>query len=109
MTVETVENLLLLEDLQQLLEAAETTGTIRYPELAELIEPHALGPLELDDLYRELDRRGIEVVEMTEREPEKEAPPPPPPTPTVETTRSEERRVGKECSSPCRSRWSPYH
>ena len=21
----------------------------------------------------------------------------------------EERRVGKECSSPCRSRWSPYH
>ena len=86
MTVETVENLLLLEDLQQLLEAAETTGTIRYPELAELIEPHALGPLELDDLYRELDRRGIEVVEMTEREPEKEAPPPPPPTPTVETT-----------------------
>ena len=25
------------------------------------------------------------------------------------TGRSEERRVGKECSSPCRSRWSPYH
>ena len=24
-------------------------------------------------------------------------------------TRSEERRVGKECYSPCRSRWSPYH
>ena len=23
--------------------------------------------------------------------------------------RSEERRVGKECSSLCRSRWSPYH
>ena len=23
--------------------------------------------------------------------------------------RSEERRVGKECYSPCRSRWSPYH
>jgi signal transduction histidine kinase len=23
--------------------------------------------------------------------------------------RSEERRVGKECSSTCRSRWSPYH
>ena len=22
---------------------------------------------------------------------------------------SEERRVGKECSLPCRSRWSPYH
>src|SRR3546814_18571906 len=23
--------------------------------------------------------------------------------------RSEERRVGKECGSTCRSRWSPYH
>jgi hypothetical protein len=23
--------------------------------------------------------------------------------------RSEERRVGKECESECRSRWSPYH
>src|SRR3546814_14882889 len=25
------------------------------------------------------------------------------------TYRSEERRVGKECVSTCRSRWSPYH
>src|SRR3546814_11508229 len=24
-------------------------------------------------------------------------------------TRSEERRVGKDCVSTCRSRWSPYH
>ena len=24
-------------------------------------------------------------------------------------SRSEERRVGKECCTPCRSRWSPYH
>ena len=23
--------------------------------------------------------------------------------------RSEERRVGKECQTTCRSRWSPYH
>src|SRR3546814_9944936 len=27
----------------------------------------------------------------------------------VHLTRSEERRVGKECVSTCRSRWSPYH
>src|SRR3546814_16115841 len=27
----------------------------------------------------------------------------------VGTLRSEERRVGKECVSTCRSRWSPYH
>ena len=25
------------------------------------------------------------------------------------SARSEERRVGKECSLTCRSRWSPYH
>ena len=27
----------------------------------------------------------------------------------VNGLRSEERRVGKECVQPCRSRWSPYH
>src|SRR3546814_17078422 len=27
----------------------------------------------------------------------------------VQQGRSEERRVGKECVSTCRSRWSPYH
>ena len=28
---------------------------------------------------------------------------------SARTVRSEERRVGKECASMCRSRWSPYH
>src|SRR3546814_17373240 len=27
----------------------------------------------------------------------------------LHASRSEERRVGKECVSTCRSRWSPYH
>src|SRR3546814_18508330 len=27
----------------------------------------------------------------------------------LDRVRSEERRVGKECVSTCRSRWSPYH
>src|SRR3546814_18341941 len=27
----------------------------------------------------------------------------------IHAARSEERRVGKECVSTCRSRWSPYH
>src|SRR3546814_7632744 len=27
----------------------------------------------------------------------------------IAAPRSEERRVGKECVSTCRSRWSPYH
>src|SRR3546814_2091973 len=30
------------------------------------------------------------------------------PSPVI-VGRSEERRVGKECVSTCRSRWSPYH
>ena len=29
--------------------------------------------------------------------------------PATAPYRSEERRVGKECKSQCRSRWSPYH
>src|SRR3546814_12704366 len=31
------------------------------------------------------------------------------PTTALDVTRSEERRVGKECVSTCRSRWSPSH
>src|SRR3546814_17925951 len=31
------------------------------------------------------------------------------PLPQQRLSRSEERRVGKECVSTCRSRWSPYH
>src|SRR3546814_3970253 len=34
---------------------------------------------------------------------------PPPPGGAASVVRSEERRVGKECVSTCRSRWSPYH
>src|SRR3546814_3725298 len=32
-----------------------------------------------------------------------------PPTAAPSPPRSEERRVGKECVSTCRSRWAPYH
>src|SRR3546814_17632548 len=31
------------------------------------------------------------------------------PVGALQRGRSEERRVGKECVSTCRSRWSPYH
>src|SRR3546814_15067618 len=30
-------------------------------------------------------------------------------TPLLDAIKSEERRVGKECVNPCRSRWRPYH
>src|SRR3546814_9140444 len=35
--------------------------------------------------------------------------PSPPMITAMKQNRSEERRVGKECVSTCRSRWSPYH
>src|SRR3546814_19909585 len=43
---------------------------------------------------RKPDSRGIEVLAVT---------------PDRAAARSEERRVGKECGSTCRSRWAPSH
>src|SRR3546814_12972043 len=43
-----------------------------------------------DDLYQLSSEQGIHVQDYL-------------------NDRSEERRVGKECVSTCRSRWSPYH
>src|SRR5918911_2419863 len=72
--VDLIESVLENEDLRGLIEAAEPTGSIRQADLAEFLELHPLDPLETDALYRELDQRGIEVVEgEREREP---APPP---------------------------------
>src|SRR5919206_4337205 len=75
MTVE-IESILQHEEIQGLLENAEANGSIRQPELVELIELHQLDALETDAVYNELDRRGIEIVEE-EKEKEKEPPPPP--------------------------------
>src|ERR671930_590799 len=86
MTQVEIESILQHEDIQGLLENAETTGSVRQPELADLIEVHQLDALETDALYNELDRRGIEILEE-EREKEKEKEPPPPPLQTsYETT-----------------------
>src|SRR5256712_9846239 len=83
MTVE-IESILQHEDIQGLLENAESTGSVKQPELAELIEAHQLDVLETDALFNELERRGIEVLV---EEPVKEKEPPPPPLQTsYETT-----------------------
>src|SRR3989440_10249985 len=79
-----IESILQHEDVQTLLEAADTTSSVRQAELSELVDAHEFDVFEVDLLYRELETRGIDVVEEPEREPEK--PPPPPPTPTVEST-----------------------
>ncbi|MDP8910968.1 MAG: sigma-70 family RNA polymerase sigma factor, partial [Actinomycetota bacterium] len=70
-----IDNLLLHEDVQQLLEAAEQSGSVRSGELVEVIDAHELDPVEADALYRELEERGIEVIE--EPAPEEKAAPPP--------------------------------
>ena len=82
MTTVDIEHLLRNDDLQQLLDASEQSGSLRAAELTEILETHELDALELDALYRELDRRGIEVIE----EPLVEEPPPPPAAPQETTT-----------------------
>jgi RNA polymerase primary sigma factor len=85
MTVE-IETILQHEEIQALLESAETTGQLRQSELGDVIETHQLDVLEVDLLYSELERRGVELVEEPEKEREKEPPPPPVATPYETTT-----------------------
>ncbi len=81
MTTAEIESVL-SEDLRHLLDTAEQAGTVRHAELAEVLEPLELNELELEALQRELEQRGIDVVEE-EKVPEK-APEPAPPV--YETT-----------------------
>ncbi len=82
MTTVDIEGLLAQDDLRALLDACEHTGSIRAPEVSDIVETHELTGLEQEALVRELDKRGIEIVESAP-----EAPPPPPIAPTpVETT-----------------------
>ena len=75
MTVE-IETILDIEEVATLLDAAEAASHVRQAELQEVLEPLELDPLEIDAVYMEIDRRGIELVDD---EPEKDAAPPPPP------------------------------
>ena len=79
MTTVDIEALLVVEEIRQLLEAAEQAGVARAFELAELAATHELNALEQDALLRELEKRGIEIVEAPQPEP-------PPPPPVVEMT-----------------------
>src|SRR3546814_15421928 len=54
-------------------------------------------PFKLDEVRDALGRVGIEGLTVSEIRG------------FGRQKRSEERRVGKECVSTCRSRWSPYH
>ncbi len=84
MTTVDIEHLLLNDELQLLLEAAEQAGSLKAGEIGDVVETLELDALELDALYRELDRRGIEVVE--EAQPEEPLPAPAPAPLPQETT-----------------------
>src|SRR3954452_1718272 len=78
-----IESIIQHKDVLLLLETSEASGNARQSELNDLAELHEFDVFELDLLYRELETRGVEIVDDT-KEVEK-APPPPPPAP-VETT-----------------------
>ncbi|MCZ7587769.1 MAG: sigma-70 family RNA polymerase sigma factor [Gaiella sp.] len=76
MTTVDIESLLAQAELRTLLDAWEQAGSIRAPVVHELAETHELSVLEQEALVRELDKRGIEIVDAP---PMERAPPPPAP------------------------------
>jgi RNA polymerase primary sigma factor len=73
MTTAEIESVLGSEDLRNLLETAEQSGAVRQAELLEVLEPLDLDELELEALQRELEQRGIDVLEE-EKAPERPEP-----------------------------------
>src|SRR6266487_1348262 len=84
MTTVEIDNVLATPELQELVESAEQTGSLRQADLAEVLELLHLDPLETDAVYRGLEQKGIEIVEPQQAEPQ--APPPPPPQPVAHET-----------------------
>src|SRR3546814_20831492 len=62
---------------------------------SDLITEHAEAPGQQQLLLREMKHRIKNLLTLSSG--------------LVSLSRSAERRVGKECVSTCRSRWSPYH
>jgi RNA polymerase primary sigma factor len=78
-----IESILQHEDVQLLLDASESAGSVRQSELNDLTETHEFDVFEFDLLYRELETRGVDIVDDTK---EIEKAPPPPPAPVESTT-----------------------
>jgi RNA polymerase primary sigma factor len=85
MTSVDIDHLLELDEVRGLLDTAEQHGSLRQTELVELVETHELDAFEQDALARELDQRGIEVVDG-DPEPAPEPPPVAPVSYSPETT-----------------------
>ena len=83
MTTVDIENLLAQDELRALLEASEHAGSIRAPDVHDIVETHDLTGVEQEALVRELDKRGIEIVDVPV---EPRTPPPVAATPVESTT-----------------------
>src|SRR3546814_9110384 len=72
-------------------------GFVRPGTANDITDRPILFDVQVDDLDRVVERFGATVTDTR--------------IARIKDTvgRSEERRVGKECVSTCRSRWSPYH
>ena len=100
-----------------------STGTVPVEPVAEVTPiPEGDRPLQnvMGEWSRKFGRLERQLESLTQYLAASQAPATKPPvTSTNEVSqddlwrlaqqRSEERRVGKECTSWCRSRWSPYH
>jgi RNA polymerase primary sigma factor len=73
------------EEINQLLERGEAAGFLDASEIADAIEAAELEPADLEALQRELEERGIEVIERP-KEPVREPTAPPRATEVLETT-----------------------
>ena len=73
------------EEIHQLLDRGEAAGFLDASEIADAIEAAELEPADLDALQKELEERGIEVIEPP-KEPVREPTAPPRATEVLETT-----------------------
>ena len=82
-------------------EVVEQTGEVVQQTEEDVSEPDMAADYQMEtDLAAEITVRRVYVAsEVKVLSTEAEGRP----------SRSEERRVGKECNLSCRSRWSPYH
>src|SRR3546814_12145458 len=81
------------------------SAIVNDPKTAEALKPYyrflCKRPLSSDEFYPTFNRPNVELVDVSDTKGVERL--------TEKGFRSEERRVGKECVSTCRSRWSPYH
>ncbi len=83
------------EELRRLLEACEERGHVLQSELNELLEPLGLDELELDAVRRELETRGIELVDDAEDGTRARREPPPGPETTTDSLQLFLREAGR--------------